>query len=75
MISVQMISTSAIIIFKNFYVIIIPIIGFVAVFAWLTVWMYGFLYFLSTGDITQPTKGSQMKKVELKAGDEILVFV
>jgi len=64
-ISVLVLATSAKVMLKNLYLILIPVISSLFVLAWFAWWSYNFMYLLSTGSITQPTNGSQLKRVTL----------
>lgn len=51
-VSVRILSTSSVIMFKNLYVIFIPLLSLIFVLTWLSFWLGGFMFLLSAGEIT-----------------------
>ena len=64
-ISVSVLSTSSTIMFQNMFVVLVPLVSGCLLLAWMAWWLYCFMYLISTGKITQPKHGSQLKLVEL----------
>ena len=73
-ISTLVLGTTSQIVLRNFYVLLIPAICTVKVVMWCVWWAYGLMYLLSTGEIDQPTNGSQIKRIYLDWDTKWMVF-
>jgi len=63
-VSVAVLKTSSVILIQNIKVYSLPIISTWILFGWIMWWLYAASYMVSTGTITQPRAGSQLKVVE-----------
>lgn len=70
-ISVAVLETAAVIVIRNIRVLIIPFVSIAVIVSYIAVWLFGLGYLLSCANITQPTDGSQLKKIDLDGKDQL----
>jgi hypothetical protein len=63
-VSVAVLKTSSVILIQNVRVYTLPFLSTWIIFFWIMWWIYAASWFASTGTITQPKAGAQMKSVE-----------
>jgi hypothetical protein len=64
-ISVGVLKTSAIIVIRNLRILLMPFFQALFLVVWVIFWISSFSFLMSTGDIKQPTHGSQIKIITL----------
>ena len=74
-VSVAVLKTSSVILIQNMRVYTLPFMSTWILFGWIMLWLYNASYLVSTGEITQPRAGSQMKKVELSDQQWYMMYV
>ena len=74
-VSVAVLKTSSVILIQNIRVYTLPFMSTWILFGWIMLWLYNASYLVSTGEITQPRAGSQMKKVELSDQQWYMMYV
>jgi len=74
-VSVAVLKTSSVILIQNMRVYALPFMSTWILFGWIMLWLYNASYLVSTGEITQPRAGSQMKKVELSEMQWYMMYV
>jgi len=57
-ISIKVLKTAAIVIVRNFYVLLVPFLAQLCIMTWAGLWIFNFMYLISTASITQPKAGS-----------------
>lgn len=65
-VSIGVLKTSAIIVVRNLRILFMPMCQGIFLVLWISVWVVNFSYLVSTGDIKQPKKGSQLKEITLE---------
>jgi len=73
-VSVAVLKTSAVIIFKNLRILLMPFFSALCLLTWCIYWATTFGYLLSTGQIVQPKLGSQLKRVSLNEQQWHMVY-
>jgi len=56
--AIQILKTSAIVLVRNLYVVLVPLLSQVCILLWIGFWLRNILYLFSTCDIQQPVAGS-----------------
>ena len=64
-VSVAILKTTAVIIIRNLKLLVMPFLSTCTILCWMLFSLHNFGYLLSSGTITQPKRGSQLKRVEL----------
>jgi len=64
-VSIQVLKTASVIVMGNLRMLVVPFFEAILLLMWSAWWLYSFGYLLSSGEITQPKHGSQLKVVEL----------
>ena len=62
-ISIAVFKVASVIIIRNTRICIVPIVNMVFSVGFISLWLYGFIYLFSCGEIILPTNGSQFKDV------------
>ena len=73
-VSVGVLKTSAIIVIRNLRILAMPFFEALFLVVWILVWISNFSFLVSTGEITQPSKGSQVKIVTLDQNQKRMVW-
>ena len=66
-ISIAIMKTSALIVFRNIRMLLMPLASGFFVMLWTVLWFYFFVMLVSTGEIKQPVRGSQAKSITFTA--------
>lgn len=73
-VSIAVLKTASNVITNNVRVTIVPIFSALVITFWLSCWITHFTLLMSTGKIKQPTKGSQLKEIELSKDQKYMVY-
>jgi solute carrier family 44 protein 1 (choline transporter-like protein) len=73
-ISVGVLKTSALIVIRNIRMLFIPFFSAIILVIWASFWLSSFSYLISSGTITQPKAGSQLKRIELSENQKYLMW-
>lgn len=63
LVSISVLQVSSIVIMKNCRIVLVPFIGIAFITCFMIIYLVGFALLISTGDISIPTDGTQMKGV------------
>lgn len=74
-VSVAILKTTAVIIIRNLKLLIMPLFSTIAIVTWVMFAINNLGYLLSSGTITQPKRGSQLKRVELSQEQKYMAYV
>ena len=74
-VSVGVLKTSALVVVRNFRILLMPFFSAILLAIWSSVWVANFSYLMSSGEITQPIAGSQMKVIKLSDVQQYMVYL
>ena len=73
-VSVIILKTASVILIQNTRIYLLPFMCAFFLLLWMVTWLFNAAQLISTGNITQPTAGSQMKVVELTDEQKYMLF-